>query len=67
MTKGVRSLKKYRFDNDLTQQEFADKFEFNRSTIASIESGTTKPSVTTAQALSSVIGIKWYLFFEEEK
>ena len=67
MTKGVRALKKYRFDNELTQQEFADKFDFNRSTIASIESGTTKPSVTTAQSLSSVIGIKWYLFFEEEK
>ena len=66
MTKGIRVLKKYRFEKDLTQQEFCDKFNFNRSTIASIESGINRPKIATAKKLSDVLGIHWSLFFEEE-
>ena len=51
MTKGLRALKVYRFENDLTQQEFCDKFKYNRSTIACIEAEINQSSVATAQKL----------------
>ena len=66
MTKGLRALKVYRFENDLTQRKFCDKFNFNRSTIACIEAEINQPSVATAQKLGEIIGIAWSLFFEEE-
>lgn len=66
MTKGLKALKVYRFENNLTQQEFCEKFGFNRSTIACIEAEINQPSVQTAQKLGEIIGIAWNLFFEEE-
>ena len=66
MTKGVRALKKYRFNNDLTQVEFCEKFNFNRNTIACIESGVNVPSIPNAKILAGIIGINWSLFYEEE-
>lgn len=66
MNKGVRLLKKYRFENELSQKEFAKKFNINRSTIASIECGINRPTVETAKLLGEILGINWCLFFEEE-
>ncbi len=67
MTQGVKALKRYRFENNLTQIEFCEKFNFNRSTLACIESGTNKPKVDTAKELGKIIGAEWSLFFEEEE
>ncbi len=66
MTQGVKALKRYRFENNLTQQEFCEKFDFNRSTIASIESGINQPSVSTAKKLADILGVNWSSFYEEE-
>ena len=65
MTKGVRALKRFRFDNELTQEEFSTKYGFKRGTIAGIEAGTS-PLVKTAKRISEIIKIEWSLFFEEE-
>ena len=65
MTKGVRALKRFRFENDLTQEEFSTKYGFKRGTIGAIESGTS-PLVKTAKRISEIINIEWSLFFEEE-
>lgn len=64
MSKGVSALKRYRFENNLTQQEFCEKFNFNRNTLASVESGANL-SVKTAKELANIISINWSLFFEE--
>lgn len=67
MTKGAKLLKIYRVTNDLTQQDFSQKYNVNRSTIASIESGNSQPKVETAKVIASIINIEWSLFFEEEE
>ena len=58
MTKGAKLLKIYRVTNDLTQQDFSQKYNVNRSTIASIESDNTfkYPSPNT-------FGIRSFSFF----
>lgn len=66
MNKGVRALKKYRFDKDMTQEELADKVELKRSTISSIEAGINKPSISTAKKLGNELGFDWTLFYEDE-
>lgn len=66
MTKGVRALKRFRFENDLTQEVFSIKYGFKRGTIAGIEAGTT-PLVKTAKRIAKIIKIDWSLFFEEEE
>lgn len=65
MTKGVRALKRFRFENDLTQEEFSKRYGFRRGTIAGIEAGTT-PLVKTAKQIAQIINIEWALFFEDE-
>lgn len=67
MTKGAKLLKIYRVTNDLTQKDFSKKYNVNRSTIASIESGNNQPKVETAKVIASIINIEWSLFFEEEE
>lgn len=67
MTKGAKLLKIYRVTNDLTQKDFSKKYNVNRSTIASIESGNNQPKVETAKMIASIINIEWSLFFEEEE
>ena len=67
MTKGAKLLKIYRVTNDLTQQDFSQKYNVNRSTIASIESGNNQPKVATAKVIANIINIEWSLFFEEEE
>ena len=49
------------------QQDFSQKYNINRSTIASIESGNDQPKVETAKVIASIINIEWSLFFEEEE
>ena len=67
MTKGAKLLKIYRVTNDLTQQDFSQKYNINRITIASIESVNNQPKVETAKMIASIIYVEWSLFFEEEE
>lgn len=67
MTKGAKLLKIYRFTNDLTQQDFAKKYNVHRSTIAMIEADVNQPKIETAKLLGKIINIDWWLFYEDEK
>ena len=67
MTKGAKLLKIYRVTNNLTHKDFSQKYNVNRSTIASIESGNNQPKVETAKVIANIINIEWSLFFEEEE
>ena len=58
MTKGAKLLKIYRVTNDLTQQDFSQKYNVNRSTIASIESGINQHKVETDKVIANVINIE---------
>ncbi len=57
MAKGTisSSIRKLRFDNDeMTQQELADKVGVTRQTIASIEKGKYSPSLELAFKIARV-------------
>lgn len=56
-------LKAAREEKGYTQEQLAKAVGRERSLIAKIESGTAYPSVGTAKALASVLGIDWTLFF----
>lgn len=60
-------LKSLRAKNGMTQEQLAASANVARTVIANIENGFAKPSVTTAKALSSVLGIEWWKFFEDER
>ena len=58
-------LKKIRTERNLTQQALADQIHCARTVIANIEIGLARPSVETAKALGSALGVNWWEFFEE--
>ena len=67
MTKGAKLLKIYRVTNDLTQKDFSQKYNVNRSTIASIESGNNQPNLATAQVIASIIHLEGRFYFAEQE
>lgn len=60
------NLKSLRTAKDMTQEQLATAANVARTVIANIESGFAKPSVATAKALGSVLGVDWWKFFEDE-
>lgn len=49
-------LKKYRYDNVISQRELADRCGVSLQTINSIENGTQEPSLLTVAKIEAVIG-----------
>ena len=53
-----------RDNRNITQQELADQIGITRQMISAIENGES-PSVKTAKALASILGLNWYDFFPD--
>ncbi len=60
-------LKEEREKLGLTQNALAKSIGKDRSLIAKIENGNTKPSVDTAKAISKVLGFAWTIFFADSR
>lgn len=58
------NLKDMRKQNDLTQEQLAEKCNVQRTTITMIETGENKPSVELAKKLAEVLNVDWTVFFE---
>lgn len=49
----------YRADNDLTQQQLADKLGWPQSSVARLESGDHNPTLETLAHLSATLGLQF--------
>lgn len=52
-----KTIKKYRIENGMTQDQLAEKLSVTRQAISNWETGKTKPSIETLTALGSLFGI----------
>ena len=59
------NLKAIRQQKKLTQQQLADEILCARTVIANIETGPSRPSIRTAEALGKALGFNWWKFFED--
>jgi putative transcriptional regulator len=51
---------------ELTQEEMAELLEISRQHYNSVENFKKVPSVELAKGISSLLGVEWTIFFEEE-
>lgn len=58
-------LKIERERSDLTQRKLAELVGVDRSTIANIEAGRIRPSVSLAKRLGDALSVPWTAFFTE--
>lgn len=56
-------LKRIRLEDNLTQEEFADKLSIPRTTYAMYEQGQRTPSVDRAKRLGKELKCDWTFFF----
>ena len=59
-------MKSARKAQNLTQEELAKKAKCSRPMITDIENGNATPSIKTAKAVASFLGVHWTAFFTEE-
>lgn len=63
-------LEQFRKQNDLTQEELADRLEVSRQTIISLESGRYNPSILLAFRIARLFGVNVedvFIYEEETK
>lgn len=60
-------LKTMRLKHGMSQEDIAEKLNINRSTIAMIETGKNKLTVSLAKKLAELFGCKWTELFDEEE
>ena len=56
-------MKNARLENNLSQQELADKVGISREYISMIENGERNPSVNIAKKIGDLLNINWTYFF----
>lgn len=59
-------MKNARLENNLSQQELADKVGISREYISMIENGERNPSVNIAKKIGDLLNINWTYFFENK-
>ena len=59
-------IKTVRLEQKKTQNELARAAKISRAAYANIENGARTPSVKTAKAIASALGVDWTRFFEQE-
>lgn len=62
MTGWFKELRKSR---GFTQKALADRAGISQPSLANIESGKTKPRITTARRLAKVLKIDWKTFYQD--
>ena len=60
-------IKRLRLQNNLTQEELADRCELTKSYNSQLENELTSPTITTLEANHSALGTTFAEFFKDEK
>lgn len=63
---GVK-IKQIRLENDLTQEELANRCELTKGFISQIENNLTSPSITTLDNILEVLGTNLSEFFDDKE
>ena len=66
MELGTKS-KRLRLQNNLTQEELADRCELTKGYISQLENELTSPSITTLEDILNALGTTFADFFKDEK
>ena len=62
----ARNLKRLRRDNDMSQEELADRAEINRNYVGMIERSENAASIDMLEKLAEALGVKPIDFFVED-
>ena len=60
-------IKRLRLQNNLTQEELADRCELTKAYISQLENELTSPSITTLEDILNALGTTFAEFFKDEK
>ncbi len=60
-------IKRLRLQNNLTQEELADRCELTKGYISQLENELTSPSMTTLEDILNALGTTFADFFKDEK
>ena len=60
-------IKRLRLQNNLTQEELADRCELTKGYISQLENELTSPSITTLEDILNALGTTFAEFFKDEK
>ncbi len=60
-------IKRLRLQNNLTQEELADRCELTKGYISQLENELTSPSITTLEDILTALGTTFADFFKDEK
>ena len=60
-------IKRLRLQNNLTQEELADRCELTKGYISQLENELTSPSITTLEDILNALGTTFADFFKDEK
>ena len=63
----VTKIKRLRLQNNLTQEELADRCELTKGYISQLENELTSPSITTLEDILNALGTTFADFFKDEK
>lgn len=66
MELGIK-IKRLRLQNNLTQEELADRCELTKGYISQLENELTSPSITTLEDILNALGTNFADFFKDEK
>ena len=66
MELGIK-IKRLRLQNDLTQEELADRCELTKGYISQLENELTSPSIQTLEDILNALGTTFADFFRDEK
>ena len=66
MELGIK-IKRLRLQNDLTQEELADRCELTKGYISQLENELTSPSIQTLEDILNALGTNFADFFRDEK
>ena len=66
MELGIK-IKRLRLQNNLTQEELADRCELTKGYISQLENELTSPSIQTLEDILNALGTNFADFFRDEK
>ena len=65
-SKAGAMMARLRKEKKLTQAELAQELNVSQRMVAACEAGERRPSVDLARRISSLLGMEWTEFFQEE-
>lgn len=62
-----KNIKYYRFQKNLTQEEFAERVNLNPSYVSELECGKYGPTFEKIEEIANILNVEPYMLFQENE